>query len=86
MSKSSYLLETGTIFTPLLLFYLDLGLVWRKTYRFVQNTPAKCFNNFVHSAVNATREGEKNPNSSVMAETIKLLPTSSPGYRIMDRS
>ena len=46
----------------------------------------KCYNNFVQSAVNARREGDENPNSSVVAETMKLLANSSYGYQIMDRS
>ena len=48
--------------------------------------PVKCFNNFVQSAVDAHREGDENPNSSVVAETKKLLANSSYGYQIMDRS
>ena len=83
---SSYLLENGTLISPLLLFYLDLGLVCKKIYRFVEYIPVKCFNKFVQSAVNARREGGENPNSSVVAETMKLLANSSYGYQIMDRS
>ena len=82
MLISSYFLENGTLITPLL-FYLELGLVCKKIYRFVEYTPVKCFNNFVQSAVNARREGHENPNSSVVAETMKLLAN---GYQIMDRS
>ena len=37
---SSFILTNGTIITPLLLFYLKLGLVCRKIHRFVQ-TPRK---------------------------------------------
>ena len=48
--------------------------------------PLNCFNNFVQSAVNARREGDENPNSNVVAETMKLLANSSYGYQIMDRS
>ena len=48
--------------------------------------PVKCFNKFVSSAVNARREGDENPNSSVVAETMKLLANSCYGYQIMDRS
>ena len=53
MLISSFFLTNGTIFTPLLLFYLKLGLVCKKIHRFVQYTPRKCFNNFVQSAVDA---------------------------------
>ncbi len=48
--------------------------------------PVKCFNKFVQTAVYARRERDENPNSSVVAETMKLLANSSYGYQIMDRS
>ena len=48
--------------------------------------PVKCFTKFVQSAFNARREGDENPNSSVVAETMKLLANSSYGYQIVDRS
>ena len=85
MLISGCFLENGTLITPLLLFYLELGLVCKKIYRFVEYIPVKCFNKFVQSAVNARREGDENPNSSVVAETMKLLANSSYGYQIMDR-
>ena len=65
---SSYFLENGTLIILLLLFYLELGLVCKKIYRFVEYTPVEFFNNFVQSAVNARREADENPNSSVVAE------------------
>ena len=40
----------------------------------------------MQSAVDGRREGDENPNSSVVAETMKLLANSSYGYQIMDRS
>ena len=86
MLISSYFLENGALITPLLLFHLELGLVCKKIYRFVEYIPVKCVNNFVQSAVNARREGDENPNSSVVGETMKLLAHSSYGYQIMDRS
>ena len=86
MLISSFNLTNGTFLTPLLLFYLKLGLVCKKIHRFVQYTPRKCFNNFVQSAVDAPRQGDENPKSSVVAETMKLLANSSYGYQIMDRS
>ena len=86
MLISSYFLENCTLITPLLLFNLDLGLVCKKIHRFVEYIPVKGFNNFVQSAVNARREGEENPNSSVVAGTMKLLANSSYGCQVMDRS
>ena len=86
MLISSFRLTNGTILTPLLLFYLKLGLVCEKLHRFVQYTPRKCFNIFLQSAVDARRQGDENRNSSVVAETMKLLANNSYGYQIMDRS
>ena len=86
MLISSFTLQNGTLNTPLLLFYLQLGLVCTKIHRFVEYTPKKCFNSFVQSAVDARRKGDENPNSSVVAETMKLLANNSYGYEIMYRS
>ena len=44
------------------------------------------FNNFVQSTVDARRQGDENPNSSVVADAMKLLVNNSYGYQIMDRS
>ena len=86
MLISSFTLQNGTIITPLLLFYLQLGLVCTKRHRFVEYTPKKCFNSFVQSAVDARGQLDETPESSVVAETMKLLANSSYGYQIMDRS
>ena len=42
-----------------------------------------CINVFVQSVVDARREGDENPDSSVVAETMELLGNSSYGYQIM---
>ena len=86
MLISGLTLQNGTPITPLLLFYLQLGRVCTKIHRFVEFTPRRCFNRFVQSAVDARRQGGQNPNSSVVAETMKFLAKSSNGYQIMDRS
>ena len=46
----------------------------------------KCFNDFDHSAVNARREEDENPNFSVVAKTRKLPGNSCYTNQIMDRS
>ena len=83
---SSFTLQNGTLITPLLLFFIQLSLVCTKIHRFVEYTPNKCCNRFAQEAVDARRKGDENPNSSVVAETMKLLANSSYGYQIMDRS
>ena len=84
MLISSFSLQNGTLITPLLLFHLQLGLVVTKIHRFVEYTPRKGFNSFVQAAVDARRKGDKNSNSSVVVETIKLLANSCYGYQIME--
>ena len=81
MLISSFTLQNGTLITPLLLFYLQLGLVCTRIHRFVEYTTKKGFNSFVQAAVDARREGDESPNSSVVAETLKLLASSSYGIR-----
>ena len=56
MLISSFTLQNGTLITPLLIYYLQLGLVCTKIHRFVEYTPKKCFNSFVQSAVDAGRK------------------------------
>ena len=86
MLISSFHLKNGTIITPLLLYYLHLGLECTKIHQFVQYIPEKCFDSFVQSAVNARRQGDENPNSNVVAQTMKFLANSSYGYQIMKGS
>ena len=47
MPISSFYLKNRTIFTPLLLYYLHLGLESKKTHQFVQYTPKKRFSCFL---------------------------------------
>ena len=86
MLISSFHLKNGTLISPLLLYYLHLGLECTKVHQFVQYTPKKCSSSSVQSAVNARRQGDENPNSSVVADTMEFLANSSYGYQIMDRS
>ena len=83
---SSFTSQNGTLITPLLLFYLQLRFVFTKLHCSVEYTPRKCLNRFVQAAVDARRKGDENSNSSIVAETMKLLANSSYGYPIMDRS
>ena len=46
----------------------------------------KCLYGFVQSRVDARRQGDENPNSSVVAETRKMIANSPYGYQIKDRS
>ena len=72
MLISSFKLESGSILKPLFNFYKEHGLQDTKLYRFLQYSPRKSFNNFVQSVVDARREGDENPLSGIVAETMKL--------------
>ena len=59
--------------------------MFAQNHRFVEYTPKKCFNSFVQSAVDARKQGDENPKSSVATETLKLPANSSYGYQIKNR-
>ena len=83
---TSFTLQNGTLVTHLLFFFLQLGLDSTKIQRFVEHTPKKNFTRFLQSAVEARTQGDENPNSTVVAVTMKFLANSSYGYQIVDRS
>ena len=64
---SSFELTNGTINTPLLLFYLERGLEGTTVYCIVEYTPVQFFKNFEQCVFNARRQGDENPNSSLVA-------------------
>ena len=86
MLVSSFKLDRGPIVTPLLLFYLEKRVILRDVFWFLQYTPCRCFQTFVQNVVDARRKGDQNKESTVVAETMKLIGNSSYGYQIMDRS
>ena len=56
---------------------MELGLQCTKFYRFVQYTPRKSYNRFFQPwLMRARREGDENPLSEIVAETMKfwLIP------------
>ena len=85
MLKSCFQVIHVTIITPFSYFHLEFELECTQMYLFVHYTPWKCFKGFFEPAVNA-RRGDKNPHSSVVAETMKLLANSSYEYQKMDMS
>ena len=86
MLISSFKLERGPVITPLLLFYLEKGVILKDVYWFLQYTPRRSFETFVQNVFDARRDGDQNKESTVVAETMKLIGNSSYGYQIMDRS
>ena len=62
MLISSFQPKNGTTITPLLFYYLHLVLECTKNHQIVQYSSKKRFNSFVHSAVNARKQGDENLN------------------------
>ena len=83
---SSFKLDRGPNITPLLLFYLEKGVILKNVFCFLKYTPRRCFQSFVQNVVDARREGDRNKESTFVAEIMKLIGNSSYGYQIMDRS
>ena len=76
---SSYFGEGILLTTPLLQWYLEKGLVVNNIKQVVEYTPKKCFESFGNSVVKARRKGDLNPDSSILADTYKLLGNSAYG-------
>ena len=86
MLISGFVLEKRTLITLRLLFYLQLGLVCTEIDQRVFVHSKKILNSFVQSAVDASRQDDEKPITSVLAGTRELLANSSFGCQIVDRS
>ena len=76
--KSSFKVENGFLNTPLFNFYrMFKRLRVFKSLPLCIVSPSKCFTKFAQSVVDARSEGDENPLSVVVAETMKLLRISS---------
>ena len=58
MSISSFLLQNRTLNTPLLLFDVQLRLIFTKIHRFDEYTSKKSFNGFLQATVDARMKGD----------------------------
>lgn len=54
-------------------------------YQWVEYEPDACFQKFVTDISNSRREGDKNPDTAIIAHTMKLLGNSSYGSVIMNK-
>ena len=59
---SIFTFQNRTLIAPLLLFYLEIRLLWTKTQKPKEYTTGKCFNSFVQSAIYARRQCDENLN------------------------
>ena len=68
--------------TPLLRWYLAHGLVIDRVYQIVEYSPKPCFQHFGESVSTARRNGDVDPEKSIIADTMKLLGNSAYGTTV----
>ena len=73
MLISSYFATRMLIATPLLKWYLDMGLVVTQVYMVMQYDKRRCFDHVVTDAANKRRAADKDPSQQIAAECAKLL-------------
>ena len=76
MLVGSYRGEKILLTTPLLRWYLAHGLVVDRVYQIVEYSPKPCFQHFGESVSTARRNGDVDPDKSIIADTMKLLGNS----------
>ena len=84
---SSHKAENMLLITPLLKYYLELGLQVTKvhyTVHFPDHKP--CFQDFANKVSDARRQGDKDPDSEVVANTFKLVGNSAYGKITMNKT
>lgn len=77
--------EKILLYTPLLKFYIKHGLEITKIHQIIEYESKKCFKQFMNDVSNARREGDKDPNKAIIAETFKLFGNSSYGKTITNQ-
>ena len=84
MLVGSYHGEKILLATPLLQWYLAHGLVVEHVYQIIEYQPNPCFRRFGESVLTARREGDSDPNKTIVADTMKLLGNSGYGKTVRD--
>ena len=82
MLVGSYRGEKILLTTPLLQWYLAHGLVVDRVYQVVDYEPNPCFQRFGESVSAARRNGDVDPDKSIIADTMKLLGNSAYGKTV----
>ena len=81
----SYKGEKILLATPLLKWYLEHGLEVLKIHQVVQYWPKDCFKQFGENVSQARRNGDKDPDQAIIADTMKLLGNSAYGKTITNK-
>ncbi|KAJ8310174.1 hypothetical protein KUTeg_012039 [Tegillarca granosa] len=72
--------------TPLLRWYLLKGLVVSRIYQVVEYQKQRCFTDFVNKVSSCRRNADENPDTSIIADTMKVIGNSAYGSLIMDKA
>ena len=87
MLISSYHADRILLISPLLKYYLNLGLEVTKVHFVVEFPDHKpCFQEFANRVSDARRQGDKDPNSDIIANTFKLVGNSAYGRICMNKA
>ena len=76
MLISSYFANQMLIATPLLKWYLDMGLIVTRVYMVMQFDKRPCFSHVTENAANKRRAADKDSTQKLAGESAKLLPNS----------
>ena len=71
--------------SPLLKWYLTHGLQVTHIYQVIEYRSQRCFKKFVSEVSDARREGDRDVNQAIIADTMKLIGNSAYGSLIMDK-
>ena len=82
MLVGSYRGEKILLTTPLLRWYLAHGIDVDRVYQIVEYSPKPCFQHFGESVSTARRNGDVDPDKSIIADTMKLLGNSAYGKTV----
>ena len=82
MLVGSYRGDKILLATPLLQWYLAHGLVIDRVYQVVEYHREACFRHFGESVSAARREGDADPDKTIIADTMKLLGNSAYGKTV----
>ena len=80
--KARQILQT----TPLLQWYLKHGLVVTKLYQVVEFQQQRCFREFVKEVSDARRHGDDDPDTGIIADTMKVIGNPVYGSLIVDKT
>ena len=78
----SYIGKEIVLYSPLLKWYLQQGLIITKFHCAIQYTPIKCFETFANEVSDARRAGDVDDDKKLIAATMKLFGNSAYGKTV----